>query len=339
MLRAAVIGVGAMGTHHARVYNELEEVELVAVADAERARAEAVARRFKVPFYEDYRRMLAQERPHLVSVAVPTSLHHAVSLEAIARGVHVLVEKPIASTVDEAEEMIRAAREHGVKLAVGHIERFNPAVIELKKRLERGELGRVFLVHARRLGPFPERIQDMGVVIDLAAHDLDVMFYLLGQEVERVYAETMRWIHARHEDLLCGLLRFRDGSLGLLDINRLTPTKIRELSVTGEKGMFVVNYVTQDLYFYENTYTAGDWESLSILKGVGEGNMVRLTIARKEPLRAELEAFVGAVKDNLPPPVGGEDGLRVLRLALELVRSGCEHRVLSEPWRSAGETA
>ncbi|MGC8874745.1 MAG: Gfo/Idh/MocA family protein, partial [Chloroflexia bacterium] len=251
--------------------------------------------------------------------------------DVMAQGVHVLVEKPIASTVDEAEEMIRAAKQYGVKLAVGHIERFNPAVIELKKRLDRGELGRIFLIHARRLGPFPERIQDMGVVIDLAAHDLDVMYYLLGQEVERVYAETTRWIHARHEDMLCGLLRFRDGCLGLLDINRLTPTKIRELSVTGEKGMFVVNYLTQDLYFYENTYTAGNWDNLSILKGVGEGNMVRLTVARKEPLRAELEAFVRAVKDDLAPPVSGEDGLRVLRLALQLVRSGSEHLVLRQP--------
>lgn len=338
MLRAAVIGVGAMGAHHARVYNELEDVELVAVADAEPARAEAVGRRFKVPFYEDYLKMLSHERPDLISVAVPTSLHHPVALEAMAQGVHVLVEKPIASTVHEAEEMIQAAKRYGVKLAVGHIERFNPAVIELKRRLERGELGRVFLVHARRLGPFPERIQDMGVVIDLAAHDLDVMFYLLGQEVERVYAETTRWIHARHEDLLCGLLRFRGGCLGLLDINRLTPAKIRELSVTGEKGMFVVNYLTQDLYFYENRYTAGDWDSLSILKGVGEGNMTRLTIARKEPLRAELEAFVRAVKDNLPPPVSGEDGLRVLCVALELVRSGTEHRVLHRPDGSQGET-
>jgi predicted dehydrogenase len=331
MLRAAVIGVGAMGAHHARVYNEMEAVELVAVADAQRERAEAVGRRFKVPFYDDYRAMLVQEQPQLVSVAVPTFLHHRVALEAIRRGVHVLVEKPIASTVDEAREMIQAAHEQGVKLAVGHIERFNPAVIELKKRLERGELGRVFLIHARRLGPFPERIQDMGVVIDLAAHDLDVMLYLLGKEVERIYAETTRWIHTRHEDLLCGLLRFRDGALGLLDINRLTPTKIRELTVTGEKGMFVVNYLTQDLCFYENTYTAGNWDSLSILKGVGEGNMVKLSIARKEPLRAELEAFVQAVASDQPPPVRGEDGLKVLELALQMVRSGEEHRVLAEP--------
>ena len=330
MLRAAVIGVGAMGGNHARVYNELEGVELAAVADADIQRGESVGRRFKVPVYGDYREMLERENLDLVSVAVPTSLHHPVTLEAIARGIHVLVEKPIASTVEQAQEMIERARQRNLHLAVGHIERFNPAVIELKRRLAQGELGRVFLIHARRMGPFPERIQDMGVVIDLAAHDIDIMFYLLDSPVERVYAETMRQVHTALEDLLAGLVRFQNGALGVLDTNRLTPTKVRELAVTGERGMFLVNYLTQDLYFYENTYAAGNWDNLGILKGVGEGNMVRLAIARKEPLRAELEDFVRAVRDGRRPAVSGEDGLRVLELALQLVRSGEEHAVLGK---------
>lgn len=328
MLRAAVIGVGAMGGNHARVYNELEGVELAAVADADTRRGEAAARRFKVPAYGDYREMLTREKPDLVSVAVPTSLHHPVTLETADRGIHVLVEKPIASTVEQAQEMIARACSRGVHLAVGHIERFNPAIIELKKRLTQGELGQVFMIHARRMGPFPERIQDMGVVIDLAAHDIDIMLHLLNSPVERVYAETMRQVHTALEDLLSGLVRFRNGAIGVLDINRLTPTKIRELTVTGERGMFLVNYLTQDLYFYENTYAAGNWDNLGILKGVGEGNMVRLAIARKEPLRAELEDFVRAVRDGGRPAVSGEDGLRVLALALQLVEAGSQHRVL-----------
>lgn len=328
MLRAAVIGVGAMGVNHARVYNELEGIELVAVADADARRGESVGRRFKVRTYTDYRDMLRQEKPHLVSIAVPTSLHHAATLEALAHGIHVLVEKPIASTVEQAREMIERARDGGLHLAVGHIERFNPAVIELKRRLAQGELGRIFLIHARRMGPFPERIRDMGVVIDLAAHDIDIMFYLLDSPIERVYAETMRQVHTALEDLLAGLVRFQNGTLGVLDINRLTPTKIRELTVTGERGMFLVNYLTQDLYFYENTYAAANWDNLGILRGVGEGNMVRLAIARKEPLRAELEDFVRAVQGGSPPAVCGEDGLKVLELALKLVESGAQHRVL-----------
>ena len=333
MLKAAVVGVGAMGMHHARVYNELEGVTLVAVADADPKKAEVIGRRFKVPTYNDYLQLLDEQGPDLVTVAVPTSLHHQVTLEAIRRGIHVLVEKPIASTVAEAEEMIAHARAGGVQLAVGHIERFNPAVIELKKRLDEDELGQVFMIQARRMGPFPERIQDMGVVIDLAAHDIDVMYYLLDAPVERVYAETLRRVHPALEDLLAGLVRFAGGALGVLDINRLTPTKIRELAVTGERGMFLVNYLTQDLFFYENTRyervsAAGDWENLGILKGVAEGNMTRLTIARKEPLRAELEAFVQAVQGNPAASVSGEDGLKVLQLALQLVEAGATHTVL-----------
>jgi predicted dehydrogenase len=162
----------------------------------------------------------------------------------------------------------------------------------------------------------------MGVVIDLASHDLDVMYYLLGVEVERVYAETMRQIHTRYEDLLTGLLRFRNGVIGVLDVNRLTPTKIRELAVTGERGMFVVNYLTQDLYFYENHYASSGWEALGIFKGVGEGNMVRLRVEKEEPLRAELRAFVEAIAGDAPPPVSGEDGLRAVILAQKLVESG-----------------
>lgn len=328
MIRAGVIGVGAMGRHHARVYTEIEGVELVAIADPDAARRDEIARRYKIAGYADYLEMLERERPDVVSVAVPTQLHYQVAVDVIERGVHLLIEKPIASTVEEAKDIIRRADERGLKLAAGHVERFNPAVIELKKRLEQGELGRVFLAHTRRLGPFPERVQDMGVIIDLATHDLDVMCYLLGSEVERVYAETTRRIHSQYEDLLSGLLRFKSGAIGVLDVNRLTPAKIRELTLTGERGMFTVNYLTQDLYFYENDYATGAWESLGILKGVGEGNMIRLRIEKKEPLRVELESFVNAVVNDGRPLVDGKDGLRALVLAHRLVESGCSRKVV-----------
>jgi len=328
VISAGVIGVGAMGRQHARVYTEIEGVELVAIADLDAARRDEIARRYKIAAYADYREMLEREGPDVVSVAVPTQLHYQVALDVIERGMHLLIEKPIASKVEEAKDIIRRADERGLKLAVGHVERFNPAVIELKKRLEGEELGGVFLAHARRLGPFPERVHDMGVIIDLATHDLDVMCHLLGSEVERVYAETTRRIHSQYEDLLSGLLRFKSGAIGVLDVNRLTPTKIRELTLTGRRGMFVVNYLSQDLYFYENDYATGAWESLGIPKGVGEGNMIRLRIQRKEPLRVELEAFVNAVINDERPPVGGKDGLRALVLARQLVESGASKKVV-----------
>lgn len=322
MIRAAVIGAGAMGKQHARIYNELDRVELVAVADVDEAATKNTARRYKVAWYTDYRAMLDREKLDVVSIAVPTCLHHQVAFDVINRGVHLLVEKPIAGTAEEAQEIIDQAAERGVKLTIGHVERFNPAILELKRRLDKGELGRIFQIHARRLGPFPERVRDVGVVIDLATHDLDVMRYLTGSEVVRVYAETEQEIHTDHEDLLSGLVKFADGTIGVLNINWLTPTKIRELSVTGERGMFLADYLTQDLYYYENSYKDGGWEMLGILRGVGEGNMIRLRIEKKEPLRAELESFVEAIIDDREPLVTGSDGLKTLTLAQWMVRSG-----------------
>jgi UDP-N-acetylglucosamine 3-dehydrogenase len=328
-IRAAVIGVGSMGWNHARIYNDLESVDLVAVADLDGRAAERAAHVYGARDYTDYREMLRHEELDAVSIAVPTQIHREIALAALQRGCHILVEKPIASTVEEGREMVALAASRGLKLTVGHIERFNPAIVELKQRLKRGEVGQVFQIHARRLGPFPTRVRDVGVVIDLATHDLDIMRYLLDSEVKRIYAETEQEIHTDHEDLLSGLLRFENGVIGLLSINWLTPTKIRELTVTGERGMFLVNYLTQDLYFYENDHADSQWGSLGLLRGVSEGNMVRLKIEKREPLRIEIEAFVKAVLKDGEPAVRGEDGLTALALAQRLVESGQENRVIT----------
>ncbi len=327
MLTVAVIGVGSMGRNHARIYADLPNVTLVGVADANESAARTIAERYNTLAYSDYRTMLDERRPDAVTIAIPTVDHLTVAQEVIRRNIHLLVEKPIAYRVTEAQQIIDAAQQAGVKLMVGHIERFNPAVSALKERIAKGELGRVFQIDARRQGPFPARVQDVGVVIDLAVHDLDVMRYITGSEIVRVYAETERRIHSAHEDLLNGLVRMSDRIVGALTINWLTPTKIRELSVIGETGMFRADYLTQDLFFFENaTARSGDWESLRILRGVSEGQMTRYVVRKKEPLRAELEAFIAAVREDAPIPVSGEDGLKALLLAQALVKSGQENR-------------
>ena len=325
-IRTAVIGVGAMGRNHARLYHDLSDSQLVAVADADRAAAEAIAYRHGIRIYGDYRAMFDGENLEAVSVCVPTMLHLEVASEAIQRGIHVLVEKPIAATVSDGQELVDQARAEGVTLTVGHVERYNPAVVELKRRLDAGELGRIFEIVARRKGPFPARVRDVGVVLDLAAHDLDIMWYLTGAEVTRVYAETARRVHTSQEDLLLGTLRFTDGTIGVLDINWLTPAKIRELSVIGERGMFQVNYLTQDLFFYENAEVSEGWDTLSILRGVAEGRMIRHVVTKREPLRTELEAFLTTVRGGKIPIVQGEDGLRALRQAQAIVKSGLENQ-------------
>jgi len=188
--RVAVIGAGVMGRNHVRVLRELGEVDLVAVADANLDAAIKVAGIHGTRGYGSHKELFAQEKPDAVIVAAPTNNHHALVVDALDAGCHVLVEKPIAATLEEADDLVARAAAAKRVLAVGHIERYNPAVIELKRRLADGQLGRVFQMNARRLGPFPQRIRDVGVVVDLATHDIDVMRYLTGSEIVRVYAET-----------------------------------------------------------------------------------------------------------------------------------------------------
>ncbi|HEX2194698.1 MAG TPA: Gfo/Idh/MocA family oxidoreductase [Candidatus Limnocylindria bacterium] len=311
-LRAAVIGLGMMGRNHVRVWDDdVAGVELVAVADPSESALRQATHRRRAHAYRDASVMLAEESPELVSVAAPTTLHLPLVLAALDAGAHVLVEKPIAASRDEAEAMMRAAVDAGRILSVGHIERFNPAIRELRRRLGTGELGRVFQLHATRLGPFPARIRDVGVVVDLAPHDIDVMRFLLNSEAVRVYGETEQRIHTEHEDLFVGTVKFENGALGLLDINWLTPTKVRRLRVIGEAGMYSADYLTQELLFYPET---GDVP-------LGEGVAVSRGVERREPLVVELEAFAAAVRDGGPPPVDPREAMVALLLARAMVES------------------
>jgi predicted dehydrogenase len=319
LLRAAVIGLGSMGANHARVFSDLPGVELAGLADPDHERVSRAIAGRPVPGFPDTATLLAETHPDLVSVVVPTGLHETVALQVITSGVNLLIEKPIAATLTSALTIARAAESAGVVLTVGHIERFNPAVRELKQRLDSGQGGRVLQVSARRVGPFPHRIRDVGVIHDLAPHDIDIMRYLLADEVERVYAESSSHIATGNEDLFSGMLRFRGGALGTLDINWLTPTKKRSLTVLCEKGMFVVDYAAQSLAFYEN-YAASAREG--VYASVTEGPMTRYPIASREPLRIELEAFRDAVASHGAPPVSAHDGIVALAVAEALVKSG-----------------
>ena len=328
-MRVAVIGVGSMGFNHLRVYSELEDIQLVGASDVNPERLKDIADRFSVPTYSDYRELFIKEKPEAVSITVPTSDHEIVATFALQSGAHILVEKPIAATVDEGKRIIALAKEMKRQLMIGHIIRFNPAIQSLKKRLDNGDLGKIFQIFCRRAGPFPARIRDVGVVVDLAPHDVDIMRFLTGLNPIRVYAETEQQIHTDHEDLLFGLLRFPGGVTGALELNWLTPKKIRETLVVGEKGLFHVDDLLQDLYFYENAQASGDlWSPLKTIRGVSEGIMTRFELQRQEPLKAELKAFLKAVESGNPMPVSGEDGLEALRLSLALVESGQTHQVI-----------
>jgi UDP-N-acetylglucosamine 3-dehydrogenase len=319
-MRAAVVGLGTMGRNHVRVWDEaVDGVDLVAVADPDPEALRRATHGRAIKGYADAAEMFGAEPLDLVSIVAPTSLHLQTTLAALAAGIHVLVEKPIAATRREAERMIAAAEDAGRLLTVGHIERFNPAIRELRARLAAGELGRIFEIHATRLGPFPARIRDVGVVIDLAPHDLDVMRFLLGSDPIRLYAETERRIHTEHEDLFVGIMKFADGAVGVLDINWLTPTKRRTLSVTGERGMYVADYLAQDLVFYANPADGS----------VSEGEVVRRHVERREPLAIELEEFAQAVRSGGPAPVDPREAMIALLLARTMVEAASSGAVVS----------
>ena len=328
-IKAAVIGVGSMGRNHARLYAELPNVDFVAVSDTNEEIAQNIARKYRVQAYSNYEELLEKEKPDAVSVVVPTAMHKEVASKVMQGGAHVLIEKPIASTVADGQALIEEAEELGKKLMVGHIVRFNPAIHLLKKKLDAGELGKVIQIFSRRIGPFPARIRDVGVVVDLAPHDIDVMRFLTGESPERVYAEIEQHVHTEYEDLVFGLLHFPSGVTGALEINWLTPTKVRETLVLGEKGMFKVDDLTQDLYFYENAETdKALWSPLGHMTGVSEGRMMRFPMNRYEPLKAELEAFIQAIETDADVPISGQDGLEALRLAQALIESGHKHQVI-----------
>ncbi|MCL2723585.1 MAG: Gfo/Idh/MocA family oxidoreductase [Polyangiaceae bacterium] len=318
-----MIGLGNMGRNHARVLSDLPGVSLVGVADP----SEQSRRAFHLPegvrIFEDYRGMLDVLHPDYAVVAAPTDLHCRIACDVLSRKIHVLVEKPIAKRVDEAERMIRAAAESRVLLMVGQVERFNPAVQEIRRLIGDRALGDVFQIHARRLSPFQAR--DIGVILDLATHDIDVMHFVTGSRVVRAYAETARKAHRSCEDMLSGLLRFGNGVVGVLDVNWLSPKKLRELWVVGEGGMLVADYLTQEVSWFKNGRVNDTWTPATNFSGAVEGDVTRTYIAKKEPLRAEHEAFVGALTSGASSPVSGQDALAAVRVALDLIKSGEDH--------------
>ena len=312
MLRVGVVGVGMMGQHHVRVYSELAregKVELVGIADANFERARELAKKFNTVPYSDYRE-LAKAGLDAVSIAVPTSLHKKVALEFIEKGIHVLVEKPIADNIKNAQAIIEAAEREGITLMVGHIERFNPAVLKLKELISQGELGKLVTISAKRVGPMAARIRDVGIIIDLGVHDIDIISYLFDEPVRTVYARAKNVVHpAGVEDHALITLGFKDGS-GIVETNWLTPHKTRTLTVVGTGGIAYLDYIEQSLKLYNS-----EW-------------IKEAKILRREPLRNELEHFVECIEKGKRPIVDGEAGIHALRVALLAQKSARTGQVL-----------
>ncbi|MFH1294742.1 MAG: Gfo/Idh/MocA family oxidoreductase [Candidatus Aenigmatarchaeota archaeon] len=319
VLKTAVIGVGNMGKHHARLYSQLEESELIAVSDLDETAGKEIGENFNCKFYKDYKEMLRKEQIDVVSVVVPTMFHKDVSVACMNAGKHVLVEKPISDSIENATEMLDAAKRNDVKLAVGHIERFNPAVQKLKTLVKEGKLGEITSVMAKRVGLFPPQIKDANVIIDLASHDIDVFNYILEKEPKKIYASAGKALINKREDYAELFMRY-NGTNAIIQVNWITPVKIRNLSVTGTKGYAELNYISQSLTLYESKYERKFGDFGDFVVKFGEPNKIDVPIKKDEPLKLELKSFLKSVETDQEPLVNGKVGLKTLEIALEAIR-------------------
>ncbi|MBA4246758.1 MAG: dehydrogenase [Microbacterium sp.] len=320
-LRAGLIGVGMMGRHHARVLRELDGVELVAIADPG-GDPHGVAG--SLPILPDINALVA-EGVDIAVVAVPTRFHEDAALTLAAAGVHTLVEKPIADTLEAGQRMVDAFESAGLIGAVGHIERFNPALQEMRRRIAAGELGEVHQVITRRQGPFPSRIADVGVGKDLASHDIDLTAWVVKSTYETVFAQIAFKSGREHEDMIIASGRLANGVIVNHIVNWLSPMKERITIATGEAGALVADTATGDLTFYANGTFPLEWESVTAFRGVSEGDMIRYAFPKREPLRVELEAFRDAVLGHETDLVTMQQGLRTLAVVegvLDSARTG-----------------
>ena len=308
LIRVGVIGTGAMGQNHVRIYSEMEGVELAGISDVDQKRVEAMATQFKTKAYTDYKKMFA-EGLDAVSVVVPTKLHKQVVLDALESGIDVLVEKPIADTTENADLMIAAAKKAGKILMVGHIERFNPAVIRLKEIIDSGILGKIVSISTKRVGPYNPRIRDVGVILDIGVHDIDIISYLYGKKINSVYAIAGADIHS-FEDHASIILRMDHNFAGVVETNWLTPHKVRQLTAIGVKGVAYLDYINQTVQLHDN------------------GWIRKAKVEQSEPLKNELKYFIDCVATGKKPNPSGEDGKHALEVAMAAIRSYQEERLI-----------
>ena len=318
-LRTGVIGVGVMGSNHARVLAELPGVDFVGIADPDRIQAHSVAQALGCAEFPDFAALL-DAGAEALSIAAPTEVHHEIALACIARGVHVLVEKPIASTIEEGRAIVAAARRAGVTLMVGHVERFNPAVQAIKDALREED---ILSIAITRVGPFPPRMSNVGVVIDLAVHDIDLIRWFTDSEIVEVQPQLSSAV-AEREDI--ALLQFRtaSGVLAHINTNWLTPFKARDVQVATRR-----KYVMADLLTRQVTECFG-------FQPDGAYSMRHLPVGHAEPLRAEITAFLAAVRSGTTPAVTGEEGVASLEIAMRCLRPAQAEAPRKGPRRVAG---
>ncbi|MGL5080720.1 MAG: Gfo/Idh/MocA family oxidoreductase [Microcoleaceae cyanobacterium] len=308
-LRVGIIGVGNMGQHHTRVLSLLKDVELIGVADINVERGLDTASKYRVHFFEDYHDLLGHV--DAVCIAVPTRLHYSVGMTCLQAGVHVLIEKPIAANIAEAESLVNAAAKHQCILQVGHIERFNPAFQELSKVLKTEE---VLALEAHRMSPYSNRANDVSVVLDLMIHDIDLLLELAASQVVRLTASGSQASNSGYLDYVTATLGFANGIVATLTASKVTHRKLRSIKAHCKNSLTEADFLNNEILIHRQM-TASCVTDYGQVLYRQDGLIEKVYTSNIEPLHAELEHFVGCVRGGNQPSVGGEQGLKALRLA------------------------
>ncbi|MDO4786958.1 MAG: Gfo/Idh/MocA family oxidoreductase [Fretibacterium sp.] len=302
--RVGVIGVGHLGQHHARVYTELLDARLVGVADRDEGRSRMIGDNLGVPAYSTMEELIDRQAPDAVSIVVPTSLHYDVAKRAMEAGIHVLIEKPVTTRPDEAEDLLKLAARNDLVLQVGHIERFNSAVRYISQTVHTP-----IYLESKRIGPFSPRINDVGVVLDLMIHDIDIILSLVPSPIARI-AATGRCVHTDHEDIADAQIAFENGVMAHILVSRVSEKRQRQLDIMEPQRHISVNYETQTVQI-----------SRCVRDGGGQTEILETPIFPKsEPLKLELAHFISCVRERRQPLVGIRDGKRALEVAIEVLR-------------------
>jgi UDP-N-acetylglucosamine 3-dehydrogenase len=308
MMKVGVIGVGAMGQNHARVYSEI--AELVGVTDAVSEQATKVASRLGTKAYPTVDDLL--DDVDAVSICTPTSFHYDTAMKAILKGKHLLVEKPFTGDSEKAAEICQVAEKKGVTIASGFIERCNPIVSVAKETMESGKIGKIISLASRRVSSFPARIRDVGVVMDLGIHDVDVMRHITSSNVRSVYAVGGRFANPSFEDYANLLMEFENDAVGFVEVNWLTPMKVRKVSFTCSGGFVQMDYTDQSLEV--STSKVGNMDQSDMFRIPLEYDVRKISVKKEEPLKTELERFLEAAETNGIPAAGGVDAVQNLKV-------------------------
>lgn len=319
-INVAVIGVGNMGKHHARIYYENNKCNLVAICDKHKERVIEIAKKYNCSFFNDYKEMFNKKEIDAVSIVVPTSQHEVVALKAFEYGCHTLIEKPIAHSIKSAEEIINKAKKKNLMLMIGHVERFNPAVIKAKQILDKGEIGNIISINSTRVGLFPPKIDKGGVIFDLAIHEFDICNFILNKKPQKILAMSASLINNNIKDCAEILINY-ENTLVNIHVNWLTPVKIRKLYINGSKGYLEIDYINQEIKIYKTNLHLTEFEDFKDFSELSKQvSKKKIPIKYKEPLKEEINNFLMSIKNKQDPLITGEDGLNALRIALKATK-------------------